>query len=126
MNRVLMALSAAGVLAFRNNVGMGWTGKFVSRDERTGLTTLSNARPVKFGLCVGSGDIIGGVPTVITSDMVGKTLLVFGSWEVKDGAGRPTKDQKNFAEVIAANGGIGVVVRSEADARMSIGANKGK
>jgi hypothetical protein len=58
--------------------------------------------------------------------MVGKTLLVFGSWEVKDGTGRPNKDQKNFAEVVAANGGLGVVVRSVADARASLEEIRGK
>lgn len=126
MNRVMLALSNAGALVFRNNVGLGWTGALVEHDRATGRVILKNARPVKFGLFKGSGDVIGGVPVEITPDMVGKTVLVFGSWEVKDGSGRPSKDQRHFAQAIAANGGIGVIVRSEDDARQSIKTYEGQ
>jgi hypothetical protein len=67
-------------------------------------------------LAVGSGDLIGGDPIIITPDMVGKTILVFASWEVKSGTGRPTPEQKQFAKVVRERGGIAEVVRSPEEA----------
>lgn len=118
--RVMLALSAAGATVWRNNVGLGWAGKHVSTDNRTGLTVLANARPVKFGLAKGSGDLIGFAPVTITPDMVGQTLPVFGSWEVKSGTGRPSKDQTNFRAFVVDAGGIGAVVHSPEEAVQSL------
>lgn len=65
---------------FRNNNG-------VLKDE--------SGRPVRYGLAndsralnkvVKSADLIGGTEVTITPDMVGKTLLVFTSVEVKEEA----------------------------------------
>ncbi len=122
MNRVLRTLSEAGATVFRNTTAMAWGGKsFALRPgdvyrARGGERVVLNAYPIQAGLCVGSSDVIGMVPIVITSAMVGKTVAVFGGWEVKDGTGRPTKPQENFVNHIIASGGIGVVVRSEAEA----------
>lgn len=115
-NRIMMALSAAGRIVFRNNVGLGWSGKVLHKDPVKGTVLLGDARPVKFGLIKGSGDLIGGIPTVITSDMVGKRVLIFASWEVKSGTGKATPDQINFAKAIRHHGGVAEIVRDEGEA----------
>lgn len=117
---VMLALSAAGATVWRNNVGLGWSGKHVSTDAKTGITILADARPVRFGLVKGSGDLIGFAPVTITPDMVGKTLPVFGSWEVKYGTGRASPDQAKFRAFVADAGGIGAVVRSPEDAAATL------
>jgi hypothetical protein len=122
MNRVTRTLSEFGATVFRNTTAKAWAGKsFALRPgdvyrAHGGERVVLNAYPIQAGLCVGSSDVIGMVPVVITPAMVGKQVAVFAGWEVKDGEGRATKDQKNFVNHIVATGGIGVVVRSEAEA----------
>lgn len=105
MRSIMLRLSAAGARVFRNNVGVA---KFVGAD--------GEPRVVRYGLCVGSSDIIGLVPVQITSDMVGKTVAVFAALEVKDKRGRSTAEQEAFVAMVRAKGGLAGVVRSEADA----------
>ena len=90
VNNCLLALSQAGVKAFRNNTG--------TLLDRTG-------RPVKFGLCVGSSDIIGIAPDGI-----------FVAIECKTQIGQPTDKQVNFINVINATGGRAGVARSGPEA----------
>lgn len=122
MNRVLLALSSAGRVVWRNTVAQGWAGKsevlypgqrYVARG---GERLVHDPYPIKAGLCVGSGDIIGITRVVVTPDMVGKTVAVFSSWEVKSGTGRPTKEQVHFVRFVRESGGIAEVVRDEAEA----------
>ena len=121
-NRIWLALSAAGKIVFRNITAQGWAGKsFELKPGETyrakgGERVVLDPYPIKAGLHKGSGDLIGGDPVVITPDMVGKTVLIFASWEVKSGEGRPTQEQKQFAKVIRANGGIAEIVRSPEEA----------
>lgn len=121
-NKIMLALSAAGKVVFRNITAQGWAGKSfeLKRGEKYvakgGERVVLDPYPIKAGLHKGSGDLIGGHPVVITPDMIGKTILVFASWEVKSGTGRPTPEQKQFATVIRANGGIAEIVRSEEEA----------
>lgn len=122
MNRIMLALSEAGRIVFRNTTANGWAGKSFSLapgqvyTARGGERVVLDAYPIKAGLCTGSGDLIGGERVIITPDMVGKTLLVFASWEVKHGTGRATKEQLNFARVIREAGGIAEIVRDETEA----------
>lgn len=131
MNRCLLALSKAGATVWRNTTASGWAGKSFSLSPgevyraRGGERVVLNAYPIKAGLCTGSGDIIGLLTIEITPDMVGKRVAVFGSWEVKDGTGRPTTDQAHFAGFVVAAGGIGTIIRSEADALESLKAYRG-
>ena len=67
--------------------------------------TLTNARMMTFGLCVGSSDIIGITPS-------GKFLAI----EVKTPKGRATKEQLRFIEAVKSAGGIGGIARSVEDA----------
>ena len=90
VNACLMALSEAGCCVWRNN---------------TGQLPDANGRPIKFGLCVGSSDIIG-----IATD--GRFLAV----EVKTATGRTTPAQDHFLAVVRARGGLSGVARSPAQA----------
>jgi hypothetical protein len=122
MNRCLMALSRAGASVFRNNTGQGWAGKSFSLSAgqvyraHGGERVILDARPLKAGLTTGSSDIIGFLTVEVTPEMVGAKVAVFLAPEVKDGTGRPTKDQLNFLDHVRRGGGIADVVRSEADA----------
>lgn len=132
MNRCMLALSKAGASVWRNTTAAGWAGKSFSLSAgevyraRGGERVVLDAYPIKAGLCEGSGDIIGLLSIEITPDMVGERVAVFCSWEVKDGKGRPTKPQENFAGHIAMAGGIGEIIRSEAEALQSIKAYRGQ
>lgn len=90
MRSIMLALSGAGCLVWRNNVG-----------------TLKNAAgiPIKFGLCVGSSDLIGVAPD-------GRFLAV----EVKTEKGRIRPDQIRFIEAVKAKGAIAGIARCPQDA----------
>ena len=90
MNDCLLALSGAGCLAWRNN-----TGQLPDRD----------GRPIKFGLHVGSSDIIGVAPD-------GRFLAV----ECKTAIGQPTDAQNRFVKAVIAKGGRAGIARCADDA----------
>jgi hypothetical protein len=102
--KIRLALSRAGAVMFRNNIGLAWYGE--KRDQ-----------PVKYGLGEGTGDLIGWVTVEVTPDMVGQRLAVFSSIEVKRPiGGRATKEQENFILVVRAAGGYAGVARSPEEA----------
>lgn len=86
----MIALSKAGCTVWRNN---------------TGVLVDKNGRPVKFGLCVGSSDLIG-----ICAD--GRFLAV----ECKSATGKATDAQLRFIAAVNARGGRAGVARSAAEA----------
>ena len=97
---IRLALSRAGATMLRNNQGLAWYG--TNRDQ-----------PVKYGLGVGTGDLVGWTPVVVTVDMVGQTLAVFTSVEVKrPKGGHRTDEQKNFVELVLRAGGKAGFARS--------------
>ena len=98
---IRLACSTGPVRLFRNNTG-------VLKDQ--------HGRPVQFGLCKGSADLIGWTTRMITADMVGQQVAVFTSIEVKALTGRLRPEQKQWLEVVAGAGGIAGVARSVADA----------
>lgn len=111
---IMLALSDAGCLVFRNNTGMAWMGRPI---HKTGnQVTLADARRMPFGLCVGSSDLICVSPTVITQEMVGMTLGVFVAPEVKRPKKNLEKDQVIFRDAVNHHHGVCGVVRSPADA----------
>ena len=87
---IMLALSEAGCLIWRNNTGV-----------------LKNAAgiPIKFGLCVGSSDLIGIAPG-------GRFLAV----EIKTPTGKATPEQMRFIEAVRARGGIAGIARSPEEA----------
>jgi len=94
---------------FRNHVGNGYTGTLISGFEN-GIITLANARRGQFGLCVGSGDLIGLQKITITEDMVGQEIARFISIEVKSENGKLKPEQKIWHDFINSFGGASHIV----------------
>ena len=123
---ILLACSRGAVRLFRNNTGQAWQGKTTRFTKPAtiivgaGDLLIRAPRPVNFGLCEGSSDLIGWRSVTITPDMVGDTVALFVACEVKDRA-RVTEEQERFLQAVKSAGGIGVVARSvdEADAALA-------
>lgn len=122
LKAILIKASSIHNRLFRNNTGSAWGGKLVLRATKTTTATLNkgdivlrNARPIKFGLCVGSSDLIGWTRVEISENMVGQTVAIFTACEVKAGSTKTTKLQSAFIEAVNINGGIGFVAKSEDD-----------
>lgn len=134
LRRIQIELSPRGYRLFRNSVGLGYVGTLVNETasnrihreiidgvevyteaESRRYITLANARPVKFGLAVGSPDLVGWKRVVITPEMVGKDVAVFVGIEGKTPRVRLTEDQENFLEQIARWGGYAAVARDGED-----------
>lgn len=126
IDEILVDASDNGSRLFRQNVGLGWAGtarKITKRETVTvnpGDVVIRKARPLRAGLTTGSGDVIGITPVVITPDMVGQTIGVFTSVEVKDGSTRTTKDQDRWRLMVQAMGGIAMIVKSVQEYRGKI------
>ena len=89
---------------FRNNVGR-------LPDPRTG-------RWVEFGVGgKGAGDLLGWRTITVTPEMVGSTVAVFTSIEVKTATGRLRPEQQQWLDAVQAAGGIAGVARSVEDAQ---------
>lgn len=104
MRRIMLDLTAAGCLVFRNECAGAYVGKVIHKDSR--IVTLANAQLMTFGLAVGSADIIG----------IHKPTGRFLAFEVKTAKGKPTKEQLNFIEQVRSANGIAGIVRSTQDA----------
>lgn len=91
MRQYQIDAAARGTILYRNNVGLFYT--------RTGV-------PVRCGLCVGSSDLIGYTPVLITPDHVGDTYAVFTAVEIKTGRGRPSREQTAFIRSVLDAGGF--------------------
>jgi hypothetical protein len=85
--------------------------------NNTGTLKDANGRPVQFGLCKGSADLIGWRTVTITPEMVGSTVAVFLSIEVKTATGRLRPEQQQWLDAVQAAGGIAGVARSVSDAQ---------
>lgn len=95
---ILLALSQAGALVWRNQVGV-----FRAMDDPQ--------RVVKVGV-PGMADIIGVVPVKITADMVGKTIGVAMAVEVKTATGQQRQKQKLWQLAAERRGAIYRIARS--------------
>jgi hypothetical protein len=99
---IRLAISHGDTRVFRNN---------------TGTLKDANGRPVQFGLCKGSADLIGWRTVTVTPEMVGTQVAVFLSIEVKTPTGRLRPEQQQWLDAVQAAGGIAGVARSVEDAR---------
>jgi hypothetical protein len=100
--QIRLALSRAGSVMHRNNVG-------AYRDDQ--------GRVIRYGVGnPGGSDLIGWTPMLITHEMVGGMLGVFTAIEVKAPKGRPTEAQLNFIRQVQLGGGIAGIARSTQDA----------
>ena len=84
--------------------------------NNTGTLRDINGRPVTFGLCKGSADLIGWTVRTITAEMVGQKIAVFTSIEVKSTSGRVKPEQQQWLNAVAAAGGIAGIARSVGEA----------
>lgn len=104
-----LAATPLGARLFRNNVGVFYT--------RTG-------RRVRVGLQPGSGDLIGWQTVTVTPDLVGATLAVFLSLEVKLPGGhtqpRVAARQERWREAVERAGGIGLQCYSVDEMRAAL------
>ena len=96
LKAVLLQSSQAGDVLFRN---------------QSGKYELPDGRWLTSGLCTGSSDLIGWSPTVVTPEMVGKTVAIFTAIECKSIKGRLTKEQQNFLKRVRAAGGVAKLAR---------------
>ena len=101
--KIMLALSEAGCLIFRNETSGAWVGKKLH--QAGDQVTLGDARMIRFGLCVGSADLIGLTAT-------GQFLAI----EVKTHTGRASKEQINFINQVRAHGGRAGIARSVKEA----------
>mgnify|MGYP000550090114 CR=1 FL=1 len=99
---IRLAISHGDTKVFRNNTG-------TLRDQ--------HGRPVQFGLCKGSADLIGWTTRTVTQEMVGQRIAVFTSIEVKTPTGRLRPEQQQWLDAVQAAGGIAGVARSVEDAQ---------
>lgn len=115
MKHIMLAVSKAGAVLFRNNQGRGVLGQF--QKAPSGEFIVRNGRVVDFGVCnPGGSDLIGWRTLTVTEDMVGKQVAIFLAMEIKTPAGRATKEQVHFIEQVRKAGGIAGIARSVDDA----------
>lgn len=119
MNDIMLAATERGARLFRNHVGVAWHGQTVvvaTRENRVllepGDVLLRNASRVKSGFGVGSSDLIGWAPRVITADDVGKTVAQFLACETKSEFGVVSAEQRAFVDAVRAAHGLAGVARS--------------
>lgn len=74
----------------------------------------------RFGLAVGSGDLIGYRRVTITPEMVGRDVAVFLSCEVKTEKGPVREEQYRWAAHINSVGGRAIIARSLDAARAEL------
>jgi len=85
LKETMMEASKLGLVIFRNNVG-------VLMDK--------NGRPVHFGLCKGSSDLIGWI----------RDTGHFVAIECKAGNAKPRPEQQIFLDMVAKSGGFSCVI----------------
>lgn len=102
VQQVRATLSNGDVRLFRNN---------------SGALQNKDGTWVKYGLAVGSSDLIGLKSVVVTADMVGSRVAVFVALEGKSATGRTTEEQDAFLAMVRKAGGIAGVFRSLDDAQ---------
>jgi len=103
MNQLMLEASRRGDRLWRNNTGQAWQGKPLWTGD---LLILRGPRPINFGLCKGSSDLIGYTKVKVTEDMVGKEMAVFTAVEVKTARTKATNEQETFLKVIRDAGGL--------------------
>ena len=129
-SKILMSIrdacSKGAVRLWRNNVGtalvINHTHSFTKQAIISDCIRLAEqrgafAQRMSFGLAEGSGDLIGYRQVTVTPEMVGQTVAVFVSCEVKTETGRVRPEQVNWLTHINGAGGLAFVARSVEDAK---------
>lgn len=79
----------------------------------TGQTVNEYGVPIRYGLGVGTSDLIGFRSVTITPEMVGETFAQFVAVEVKSANGRLSEPQRKFLELVRRFGGHAVLAFDE-------------
>lgn len=120
-DNILLAVSEAGGVAFRQNVGLGWQGD-VTRIKTASVVKLypgdlviRNARPLHAGLIKGSSDLIGWRSIPVSSLPPDSVVAQFVAVEVKTNTGESSPEQRHFVKMVQQAGGLAGVARSSDD-----------
>ncbi len=109
-----LAMVKNGAKIWRNNVGMGISGKF--RRLQNGDFIVEHGRPIKFGLCQGSPDLVGYISTTVSAEMIGMKIAIFVGAECKTESGSIAKEQIEFLEMARKDGALSFVFRTPSEA----------
>jgi hypothetical protein len=113
IRREISSQTNGRVKTFRVNAGKFWQGEVASHTGE--FLVLRNPRMVD-GLPEGFPDLLAVIPTVVTPDMVGKTIGLAGFVEVKAEGDRIRRKQEEFLALMRAAGCRAGVARSAEDA----------
>jgi hypothetical protein len=91
-----------------------YAGDNTVRIWRNSVGQLRDARGnfIRYGLCVGSSDLIGFKAVQVTPGMVGQWLAVFVAAEAKAPKAYPTETQRAFLRTVCELGGRAGVFRT--------------
>lgn len=113
--QIQLALSDEHTRMWRNTVGQAWIGAVTHLAD--GSIMIRKPKRVTFGLCPGSADLIGPVSRIVTPQMVGTRVALFGAIEIKTDKGRIAANQQAFVDTIIQLGGLAGIVRSVDEAK---------
>lgn len=97
-NKIMLEMSSRGAMVWRNQ-----TGKFRAMNDPNRIVSVGQ---------IGSSDILACVPTLITLEMVGKTVGLCVAVEVKTETGKQRPDQKKWQSAFERHGGRYILARS--------------
>ena len=82
-----------------------------------GLFYRENGTPIRVGLFVGCGDLIGWKSEMIGKQCIARLVMI----EAKTGESQPSKEQREAIKLVNRMGGYAGVARSVADAQKLLG-----
>ncbi len=104
----------------KNSTPIGVLGALNAIQSIVKSLLVETPRFTRYGLCVGSSDIIGIVQREYTEPGSTQIHGVFFALEVKRLGKNPTKEQQQFLDLVNRRGGVGACVRSEEEAEAAI------
>lgn len=114
-----IALSAEGARSFRNEMGVGFVGKYAGEyDSSAGhVIEVLGGRRVTYGVQnPGGSDLIGWRPRIIEPWMLGLRIAQFLACECKtQGYDRASEEQKQFLGEVYRAGGVALIARRDGD-----------
>ena len=105
LRRLMTHWSGSGMRLFRNQCGR---------------YQMPDGHWISSGLCVGSSDLIGWTPVIVTQEMVGKPIAVFTAIETKVGKRETTPQQAVFLSRVQQAGGLAVIAREVDDVAVAL------
>lgn len=118
IERMLVHTGQMGWRLFRNSVGLAWRGRVTEsydlndRSRSYRIVELSNARPIRYGLCPGSSPLIGLRTVKVTPEMVGKRIAQFCAIETCGQIlERLPDERRRFLHLVRKAGGYGAIAR---------------